>query len=323
MPTVGGSNFQDIQIPRNSEIDYAMPGFPFSHASQAGTYGIRKASKISFPPTVRTDAIGKDQTDAKMFNMDFELWQDDFTSLYRMFLLIQFGHQLRIKTAGGDWYNLVKNTGGFGTPNGSTLVGAEMTYECTPTELALKLKYTGKMHPKEYDWMCANTAAGVTGATGGTAVAALTQMLYNQGEYGIPGIDSILWGSDDAGELENPKLSINFKKQGDTLRSIPIVRMAQVQLEYDMLQSRYWDLQTNAAKRNSDFTTTVNLWSGMTAVFANSLSLVDTPTYGDDKAFVHVVQKGLIPFDTIGVTAANILWNAGTKTVTFNRVGYN
>jgi hypothetical protein len=322
MPTVGGSKFADIQIPRLSEIDYAVSGKPFTDSTQAGVFGIRKAAKITFPTQARTDAIGKEQTDAKKFEMDFELWQDDYTALFRMYNLCQTAQQLRIKTAGGDTYNLVKNAGTMATPTGSTEVGCEVTYEVDMTNIALKLKYSGKMAPLEYDWMLTNATGNNAGATGGTSIAALTQMVYSQSEYGIPGINNILWASDDAGELENPKLTIHFKKTQETTRNIPIVKMAEVTLEYDMLQSRYYDLQVNAGHRNADFTTTVNLWNGTIFVFVNSISLVDTPTLGDDKTFIHVVQKGMIPFDAVGAAQSNITFNAGTKTITFARVGY-
>ncbi|MDE1946192.1 MAG: hypothetical protein KGH93_03305 [Patescibacteria group bacterium] len=326
--SIGGANYNDIIIPRNSKINYAVAGFAFSDTTQAGTFGVRKDGHLMLPTVVRTDAIGRDQFDAKTVSFEAELWQTNFTSLYNTYLLSKGLHQLQIELANGDWYNFIDNAGGLtilggsDPPTGSKLVGMTFVYENTDKDLSMKAKWDAKMHPYEYDWLLANASSAAAGSSGGTSNSGMTAMAYDQSQYGIPGFKDILFGSDSVGVLgEGSKISLSFKEMSKTIYQQPITRLVQVDAEIVMQQSVIADLQAVTALRNSDFTTTFKLWNGTTLSFVNSLSVVDAPDFNDQKTFNKLTLKGIIPYDKHD-TETNIVWTAGTSTVQFNRIGY-
>lgn len=320
---IGGANYNNIIIPRNARIGYAVAGFPFNHATQGGVLGIRKNGKLSLPTIARRDAIGRDQFDAKNAMIEVELWQDNFQSLYNVYLLSKGNHQLQFQLANGDWYNFVDNSsGGVTSPNGSALVGMTASFEATSKELAIKCNWATKMHPKEYDWLLANAGSAASGGVSGAANSGMTSMLYNQAEYGVPGFLDILFNGDSVGVIgEGTKLTLNFKEMVKTVRDQPVSRLVEVIAEVEMLQGSIGALQAVTALRNSDFTTKFKLWNGITMDFVNSLSVVDAPEFDDTKTMNKLTLAGVIPYDPYNVQN-NIIWNVGTQTVTFNRIGY-
>lgn len=326
------ANSIDILTPRVAELDYAVRGFPFTDASQAGIIGLREEAKLNVDAVVRVDAIGREQTDAYLGKLDVTHWATTYAAVKRQMLLTQVLQQLRFKI-GTNWWNFLDNTATppFGTPNGSVVMGCETTYEVTSTTTDLKAAYQGKMHPKEFDWLLSHATASQTGGSGGTYVSGLTAAAYDQTEYGFPGIEKIYVGTGDTStddelgleEAQSTKIGIKFAKTHETTRMQPIVRMCEVTNEYGMMQDTYTYWQSIANRRNSDFVITIQLWSGVTLVFNHSTSLVPKGSELSDKTtLLKLSSLGKIPFDPLNGTPANIIFDDANSKITFNRSGY-
>lgn len=288
--------------PRVDAIAYAVAGFQFNHATEAGTLGLRESAAFKIEQVGYDDAAGRFMYDKILCALEANLYQARIADIKNLYLLARAPHQLRFAMPNGKYFNFVDNTN-FTTAAGSSLMGLEFEFELTDSVRSLKAQWQTAMAPIEYDWMLANTTAHA-GVTGGTSLG-LTASAYNRSYFTGSTIDtdSVTINGYAPGYMTDAKLSIKFSGPKKTNRQQPIACFAEVVFTASMLQNQIADLQAVVTASKTDYTILVPTWNGDTFKFTTgALGFKGSTELGDKDTVTQIEMKGVIPFDPIGTT---------------------
>ncbi|MBL7987656.1 MAG: hypothetical protein JNJ94_06320 [Chlorobi bacterium] len=308
--------------PRVDAIAYAVSGFQFNHATEAGTLGLREAATFRVEQVGYEDAAKRFMYDKILCSLEANLFQARIADIKNLYLLSRSPHQLRFAMAGGQYFNFVDNTN-FTTAAGSSLVGLEFEFEVTDSMRSLKANWQTAMAQVEYDWMLANATAHA-GTTGGTSLG-LTAGAYNRANFAMSTIDtdSVTINGYAPGYMTDAKLSIKFTGPKKTTRQQPICCFAEVSFTASMLQSKVADLQAVITASKNDYTILVPTWNGDTFKFTTgALGFKGVTELGDKDTVTQIEMTGSIPFDPIGTTSNIDLGVTSATIAEFKLDGY-
>ena len=328
----GGSIPADIILPEWEEIDYAANGYPFTDATYAGSFPIRKAAKLSIKPRDRKDVNQEGWNDLFDVLIDAELYGNSLKVLQTMYLLWRNGpNNIRCKDETGKWFNFVKNASGLiatGTATGSVLLSNMFTFEVGDAERSIKSKWAGAMYRDEMNWLYTNSGSGAAGGVSGAAISGMQHVHYDPADYAAPGLLDVLINDGtnnfSLGELEaGTKFVLDFHTQGHTqTRHQEIPGWVDIKGEVVMWQSAFDELAYLFGNQNKDVTTTFVLppaegeTANMEIICVNSVMPSHEYDADETKNLVKVAFDGRVR------GSSNIVFNSGANSLTLTRAGY-
>lgn len=300
----------------------SVRGHAMSDATQSTVLGIRKAIEIDLPPIARSDSQMEPYKDAQEIKIKYEAWQDNYAALKRAVLLAQALLQATIQYD-TKYYNFRDYNG-----NGEGLLGLEIAFDVTETEITLTLNFHGKVRPAIWRQILQAAGSATAGGTGGTDVSGLTQGAFNDGEYGIPGVEAVYVGTgdlstdDNLGLLESAatKFSLSFVKMGETTLLQPISKRFEFKNTIGMFQN----IPETTLTALHDYTNTeqVITWvfkNGITIVFDKCTKLVEDPKLTDQNGIVTLRNEGMVFADPVNGTPNRVTFDDTNKVITFHR----
>jgi hypothetical protein len=317
---VGGQNIFDV-LAANPIMSVAVRGKAMNDATQSTILGIRKMVEIDMPGVSRSDSQMEPYKDAQEIKIKYEAWQDNYDAIKRAYLLAMSLLQV-VFQYDTDYYNFMDYNG-----KGEGLLGLEMMLEVTESDITLTLNFHGKIRPSIWQQILDAAASAAAGGSGGTTVSGLTQGVFNDAEYGIPGIEAVYVGTgdlsvdDDMGLLETggTKFSWTLVKIGDTTLMQPISRRNEFKNTFGMYQNKVKDLKALHLFTNTEKVISWVLKNGVTFVFDKCTKLVEGPKINDQLGIVEVRNEGMVFADAVNGTPTRVTFDDANKKITFHR----
>lgn len=312
-----GTVYTNVQNYRIAELLYATDGFAFNHATEAGTIGLRKNTKLTRKVSGPVDAAGRPIVDRVECTIEGEGLQTGLLNLKNARTLSSAFHQLRVKDDSGKYFNFVSFAGTFGTPTGSQLVGLNFEFMLSTSERTLKYTWETAMANTQWDWILTNSTGAQTGGTGGTS-GGLTASAYSRANYKRSNIKSVTCDGVNIGVFKDFKLTLKSDATNRDNWNRPINRQMTAEMEVVMLQTSKDDLlgvSTTAEQLDKAWVVTtaedevITFDTGALGVYGESEA-------GDENAFTKLSLKGNFPYSTAAVNIAS------ATAATFSLVGY-
>ncbi len=204
-----------------SYIQFAAPGFYFTHATEAGVWRSRMPGTFEFKNASVNDYLDRPWQDATEFEGKIPLLQSAFTTWNDVHLLSQVPHSINLVTPEGENFAMVPTTNNdFVNPNGSEYAGMTYMFKI-PNKggRTIDLDYKAIIYDSQEQWIYSHTSIVPSGASGGVPLG-LTTEGYDVSEfrasnfrYALYGTQGALTDADDVGELGDG-ISIQLQSVG-------------------------------------------------------------------------------------------------------------
>jgi hypothetical protein len=323
MTAYAGQSAAGILPTRLREIRYATAGIPFSHATQAGNFGLREDAFLTVKAIGPTDTAGRLIPDTYEATVEQKGLQTDMAAFKNALLLSTGPHQLRLRDQTGNYYGFINNTASIGEPNGSALVGLDVKYSLGQNDRSIDLKWMTKLSPAEWHWLCDNVETVHVGGSGGTVDGRYTALSYSRAGFQPSNFNAVKVNSVDVGYIVDVKIDFEVDGRKDN-RERRLGQNLKVTAEATLLQTRPTIEMAAAIDMAAiDSVVEFNSWAGENWKFlAGALGGSGETKVGDKENQIKITFGGVIPLSP-GAGLAVDLGDTTPGEAVFSLIGYN
>jgi hypothetical protein len=323
MAVFAGQAAAGILPTRLREIRYATAGMPFSHATQAGNFGLREDAFITAKAIGPTDTAGRLIPDTYEVTVEQKGLQTNMAALKNALLLSVGPHQLRVRDQSGNYFGFINNTASIGAPDGSANVGLDVKYSIGQTDRTLDLKWMAKLSPAEWKWVCENVATVHTGASGGSVDGRFTAMAYSRAGFRPSNFNMVKINSVDVGFVVDVKIDLEVDGRKDN-RERRLGQNVKVTAEATLLQTRPTiEMAATIDQADIDSVIEFNSWAGENWKFlAGAINGTGETKVGDKENQIKITFGGVIPL-SVGAGLAIDMGDTTPDEAVFTLIGYN
>jgi hypothetical protein len=312
-----GYKVANRQLPDISTIQWATPGHPFSHATEAGQHGMRSEADVEFKPVTTPTKTATKKLQMYEVTVKAALMETDLVTLKTLYLLTKQPGQYQINTKQGQHYYFGENTvDPPATPNNSRWLGSKFKLTISMSERKVDWEGSTKMSKPEYDLILANLGTpGVGTTTVGAALIGTATTVYTDGNFRIPGFDWIMVDGAKVGDFSDAKLDIETEGSKD-FKGRTIGEKLKVKASVRMKQTTAADLLGASDGAVGDHTIIMQSTAGEIFKFTNgACTLVPTQHLSDKENYVDLDIEGDVYFNADETAHESIYFNLASNTL--------
>lgn len=316
----GGILPANIRYARWDQISWAVLGFAFNHANQAGVLPLREGFKLNAKSAARKDFATRSLQDAVDVEMEGDLLDTGLATIKTIHLLSRGPFHMRLKTQSGEYLNFVKNTTVVATPNGSRNVGLTYKLEITKDNRKLNIKPATRMFDTEWAYLCSQFGTPSSGGSSGTSIGTTTTA-YDRNKFIRSNFLALRVNGYDVGELEDAKIDMESSGR-KTIHNITYCQNLTVKNEATIMQSSATELQAALDAANNDVTVEFDTANDETFKYTTGATSVAWDFTNTDKdRTVKLMFEGEIPYNLDESSPNSIYWGATPGVAEFKLIG--